>query len=114
MDPPRPLDGETAAWLSDLPNGMPLIVVSASTATIWRQFEQRRADRRSAGLVEAALAGLAAMDVAVLATLPFDHPLHARPSQHDAARSQPLLSARAPRAGSSSCRRGHHAWRLWH
>lgn len=70
-DPPAPLDEQTAAWLAALPSDMPLALVTASTASA-----NRTADARSAALVEAALAGLPNAGIAVLATLPFDHPLH--------------------------------------
>lgn len=73
-DPPEALDHETATWLAALPPETPLALVSASTATFGG-----RPDRRSAALVEAALAGLPELGIAVLATLPFDHPLHAAP-----------------------------------
>lgn len=64
-DPPAPLDTETAAWIGALPDDRPLVLVAASGAFA-----------RSAGIVAAALTGLAESPIAVLATLPFDHPLH--------------------------------------
>lgn len=70
-DPPTLLDETTASWLAALPPEQPLALVTASTARAGRF-----ADARSALLVEAALAGLQELGLAVLATLPFEHPLH--------------------------------------
>ena len=67
-DTPEQIDAETAVWLDTLPSGLPLVLVTASTQI-----------RRTAGLVETAIGGLSAMEVAVLAVLPFDHPLHQAP-----------------------------------
>lgn len=65
FDPPSMFDQETAAWLAALSTDQPLVLAAASGAFT-----------RSAGLVEAALTGLESTPLAVLATLPFDHPLH--------------------------------------
>ena len=73
-DPPEPMAAETARWLAALPPEMPLALVSASTAALGDH-----PDRRSAALIEAALAGLPDAGFAVLATLPFDHALHGAP-----------------------------------
>lgn len=64
FDPPTAPDAETAAWLATLPPACPLVLVTASSVF-----------RQSTALVEAALAGLRDSDVAVLATLPIDHPM---------------------------------------
>ncbi|HZS91022.1 MAG TPA: glycosyltransferase [Chloroflexota bacterium] len=70
-DPPASLTPETAAWLASLPEAQPLALVTASTAAVGPV-----PDRRSAALVEAAVAALPEAGIAVLATLPYDHPLH--------------------------------------
>lgn len=70
-DPPALLDEATASWLAALPPERPLALVTASTARAGRF-----ADARSAVLVEAAMMGLQELGMAVLATLPFEHPLH--------------------------------------
>lgn len=67
-DPPAPPDPDTAAWLAELAADRPLVLVAASSIFT-----------RSAGLIDAALTGLADLDVGVLATLPFDHSLHSTP-----------------------------------
>jgi MGT family glycosyltransferase len=70
-DPPASPAPETSAWLASLPETQPLALVTASTAALGRV-----PDRRGAALVEAAVAGLPQTGIAVLATLPYDHPLH--------------------------------------
>jgi UDP:flavonoid glycosyltransferase YjiC (YdhE family) len=69
-DPPAALAPATAAWLAARPPHRPLVLVAASGAF-----------SGTARLVQAALDAFAAPDAgcAVLATLPFDHPLHATP-----------------------------------
>jgi UDP:flavonoid glycosyltransferase YjiC (YdhE family) len=70
-DPPTPLAPATAAWLAARPPHQPLVLVAASGAF-----------SGTARLVQAALHAFAAPEAgcAVLATLPFDHPLHAAPT----------------------------------
>lgn len=63
--PPVDPDPTIASWLAGLLTGQRLVLVTASLAF-----------PRSAGLVQAALDGLAGSSLAVLATLPWDHPLH--------------------------------------
>lgn len=70
-DPPSAVEPGTAAWLDALPAGVPLVLAGASTATFGGH-----PDRRSAAMVQAAIEGVYGSGVAVLGTLPFDHPLH--------------------------------------
>lgn len=64
-DPPVAMAPATADWLAALPAGKRLVLVAASGAFTG-----------TARLVQTALTAFADADYAVLATLPFDHPLH--------------------------------------